>query len=375
MIQRVAKVTLWLSLVSVGWAWLGDAALATQPKKARIFVVSSYHREYLWSQETNKGLCAALVELKYLTQKQADEYTRKDYVEGDKAVVKKTWMDTKRKSSQADIAKTTARILPEISAFKPDIILLGDDNAANYIGSQYIDTPTPVVFWGINGTPLKYNLLNSVEKPGHNVTGIYQSGYMKEAIFYLQKLVPDAKTIAILADDSETGRARAKELRNLAADGKLAMQIVETVVTNSLSEWKTKALALKDKVDAFYIANHNTIKDDQGRAVDQLEIGAWYLRNIKKPDCADEKQFTTEGILLVVDDSGFKQGYEAIKTAHEILAGKKPGDIPARAPERGAIIANRERAKMLGIGLKGRTFIEEFVDKALALEKFPGAKK
>lgn len=132
------------------------------------------------------------------------------------------------------------------------------------------------------------------------------------------------------------------------------------------------SLRLQNKVDAFFVVNHNTLKDEQGNPVDQLKAGAWYLRNIKKPECSPEKQFVQEGMLLVVDDSGFKQGYEAVRMAHMILREKKePKDITVIAPTRGAIIVNRQRAQMLGINLSGKDFIEEYIDKALALEKYP----
>jgi ABC-type uncharacterized transport system substrate-binding protein len=342
-------------------------------KKARIFVVSSYHREYLWSQDTHTGLCAALLDFNFIdNEKQVKEYTENDYVESSKAVVKKVWMDTKRKNTMREIAEVTAYILKEVKKFKPDIILLGDDNAANYIGNQYVDTKIPVVFWGINGLPLKYGLIDSIEKPGHNVTGVYQAGYLKENLEYLKKLVPSIKTFAILSDDSPTGRSKAKELERLSVEGKLPIKLVATVVTNSLSEWKSETLRLQKEVDAFFILNHNTIKDDHGNPVDQLKIGAWYLRNIKKPECAHEKQFAEEGILLVVDDSGFKQGYEAVKIAYQILKkGKNPENIPVRAPERGPVIVNRQRANMLGIDISDKTFIEEIFEKSLALEKYP----
>ena len=147
---------------------------------------------------------------------------------------------------------------------------------------------------------------------------------------------------------------------------------LQTKITNSATEWKSEALRLQKDVDAFFILNHNTLKDDQGKPVDQLEIGAWYLRQIKKPDCAPEKQFAQEGMLLVVDDSGFKQGYEVVKVAHLILhEGQNPANIAAYAPERGPIIVNRQRAAMLGIDLSKQGFIEEFIDTALALEKYP----
>lgn len=341
--------------------------------KARIFVVDSYHREYLWSQDTHAGVCAALLEFGFLdNNKQVKEYTENDYAESARAVVKKVWMDSKRKNTLSDMAAAAARISDEANKFRPDMILLGDDNAANYIGNLYMDTKIPVVFWGINGNPLKYGLIDSMEKPGHNVTGIYQANYLKESVEYLKKLMPDVRTFAILSEDSSTGRPKVKELERLAQEGKLSIKLAATVMTNSFSEWKSEALRLQKEVDAFFVLNHNTLKDDLGNPVDQLKIGAWYLRNIRKPDCGHEKQFAIEGLLLVMDDSGFKQGYEAAKLAYQILEqGKNPADIPVRAPERGPVIVNRQRADMLGIDLSGKTFIEAFIDTALALQEYP----
>lgn len=342
-------------------------------QKTRIFVVSSYHREYLWSQDTNAGVCAALLDFKFLDNKaQTDEYTQNDFVETEKTIVKKAWMDTKRKSAKNEIAQATAKIVEAIKEFKPDLILLGDDNATNYIGTQFIDTNIPVVFWGVDATPLKYGLLDSIARPGHNVTGIYQPGYYQECLEYLNKLVPDLKTFAILSDDSETGRTKAKMIKKVTEETNPTLKLTETFLTNSFSEWQSAVLRLQNKVDAFFVVNHNTLKDEQGNPVDQLKAGAWYLRNIKKPECSPEKQFVQEGMLLVVDDSGFKQGYEAVRMAHMILREKKePKDITVIAPTRGAIIVNRQRAQMLGINLSGKDFIEEYIDKALALEKYP----
>ncbi|MFH0984417.1 MAG: hypothetical protein V1882_02650 [Candidatus Omnitrophota bacterium] len=119
------------------------------PGKMRIFIVSSYHREYLWSQDTNAGVCAALLEFKFLDNKaQGEELTRNDFVETEKVVIRKAWMDTKRKNARSEIAEAAAKITEEIHEFKPDLILLGDDNAANYIGNEFVDTGIPVVFWG-----------------------------------------------------------------------------------------------------------------------------------------------------------------------------------------------------------------------------------
>ncbi len=344
-----------------------------EAKKHRIVVVSSYHREYLWSQDTQRGALAALLEFKYLDdESQAREYTASDYVESSRAVIKKFWMDSKRNDSEAALAAATGRIVRDIDAFKPDLILLGDDNAARCIGSHYLDTDRPVVFWGINGLPLKYGLLDTLEKPGHNVTGVYQAGYLKECVVFLKKLVPTIRTFAVLSDASETGRAKAKELEKLAREGQLPVSLTETVITNSLAKWKARTLALQEEVDAFFVLNHNTLKDEQGNSVDQLQVGAWYLTHVLKPDCGHERQFVMEGVLACVDDSGYKQAYQAVKMGHLILSEqRKPADMPVIAPERGRFIVNRQRARMLGLEatVKDNPLVEEYVDTAAALEQ------
>ena len=125
--------------------------------------------------------------------------------------------------------------------------------------------------------------------------------------------------------------AKVKDIENLSGAGRLPVNIVATVVTNSYAQWKSEAMRLQPGGRVF-VLNHNTLKDETGRAVDQMEAGLWYLQNIRKPECAHEKQFAQEGLLLVVDDSGFKQGYEAVRYAHQILKEGKMWRICRPAP-------------------------------------------
>jgi ABC-type uncharacterized transport system substrate-binding protein len=77
-------------------------------------------------------------------------------------------------------------------------------------------------------------------------------------------------------------------------------------------------------------------------------------------------------MLLSVDDSGFKQGYEAGRMADMILHQKKDAaGIAVISPTRGSVIVNRRRADMLGIDLSGKDFIEEYIETSAALDKYP----
>ncbi|MBF0417097.1 MAG: hypothetical protein HQL86_02475 [Magnetococcales bacterium] len=345
--------------------------------KQRILIVSSYHRDYLWSQDTQRGVNHALLELRYFDrQEQVERFIRDDQVETSRVVLRKLWMDTKRKSTPEEMEESARRVFEEVHAFAPDLLILGDDNAVRLIGSHYLDTPIPVVFWGVNMSPLKYGLVDSIERPGHNVTGVYQPGYLREGLAFLRRLVPGIRTLGVLADDSENSQAKIKELQRLEEAGKLPVKVLRTVVTNDESTWKSGAWELGKTVDAIYLTNHSTIRDAEGRLVDQLALGAWYLRHIVKPDIGDAKPFVEEGVLCGADDSGYKQGYEAVRMAHRILAeGEHPSTMPPVAPSRGALIVNQTRARQLRLEaqLKSNSGVEEILDRSSALDRYPGA--
>lgn len=342
------------------------------PARKRIFIVDSYDRGYIWSQSTQKGVNAAMRKHGYLdNDQQAAQLVRQDMVESSRALIRKEWMDSKRKDSRTDLANATTRIMGALAAFKPDLVLLGDDNAARYIGAQLLDTRTPVVFWGINGLPLKYGLVESMDAPGRNITGVWQSGYHKESLDLLKRLVPKAKTFAILACDSESSRPNVKMIEQLAQRGELPMQLVDRVLTNSLDEFKARALELSKRVDAFVVLNHDTLRDAKGNHVDMLEVGRWYLTNIKIPEASHEDQFVLEGMLLTANDSGFNQGHLAFEMAFNILErGLHPARMAVRTPERGPYLVNRNRAKALGIKLDNAMYlIDEVIETSLALRK------
>jgi len=343
-------------------------AAAKQP--FRIFVVSSYHKAYLWSQDTSQGMLDALNAFGYFDHtQQLAEFQQYDKIKTHKMVMQRHWMDTKHHNKTNEIASSADQTIGLINAFKPDLILLGDDNATNWIGNEFLDTDVPMVFWGVNGTPVKYGLLENQRKPGHNITGVYQAGYLKESIQLLQTLVPSVKTIAVISDDSTTGRSKVREIANLVNTHQVPVQLLDTIHTDNYETWKQAFIRLQHKVDAFIIFNHNSLIDAAGKVVPQMVAGRWYLEHIQKPECSHEAQFVIEGLLCATDDSGYKQAYEAVKIAIRILEkGENPAVIPAYAPPRGAFMVNAMRAKQLGIQITPDMGVESIISSSKALE-------
>ncbi len=348
---------------------LNSTCPGKESSPVRIIVIDSYHPAYQWSQDVNHGLCDALLAFGYLDNKeQVEAFTSKDYAESSKLVISRFWMDTKRKSSKEEQFNTAKEFTKLIKRFKPDLILLGDDNATNYVGNQFLDTEIPIVFWGVNNTPVKYGLVDSLEKPGHNVTGVYQKTYYKESLELLKKIVPHVKTFAVLSDDTTTGRIHNKAIEHLDRKSDLPVKLAGIVATNDYEVWKNKALELQDTVDAFFIASSNGLKDTKGTVVSNEEVAIWYLKNITIPEATGFRYRVEPGWLCAADDSGYNQGYEAVSIAHDILAkGFQTASYPPRTPKRGPLMVNRQRAQMLGITLTKEMGIEEYIDDASVL--------
>ncbi len=321
-------------------------------KKKRLLVVSSYHKEYTWSQDTNAGLTDGLLASGYFDDRdQIAQFTINDFVETSQSVIKKYWLDTKRKREKEEIQQNTLRIFEAAQDFKPDLIFLGDDNAANHIGNLFLDTDIPIVFWGVNNTPVKYGLVDSTVKPGHNVTGVYQSGYYKESLELLKQLVPQAETFAILSDKTPTGRSHLKKIEYLARQGQLPFRLVQSFATSSYEEWQAAALKLQNKVDALFVTQLSALKDKSGKHVKLEEVVDWYVSQVNIPE-ATLHTFVEKGLLLCAADTGYNQGKEAASIGHDILVyGKDPASYPPRTPKRGPFMVNKSRAEKLGITL------------------------
>ena len=98
---------------------------------ANILVISSYHPEYLWDQSYNKGLL--------------------DGLQGEHKITH-FYMDTTRHPREK-FDEIAQQAIAFYLKSKPDLVVLGDDNAINYLANEIASLGTPVVFLGMNENP------------------------------------------------------------------------------------------------------------------------------------------------------------------------------------------------------------------------------
>lgn len=114
------------------------------------------------------------------------------------------FMDTKRFSSDSDIEEFYQRFKRQISQLEPyDVVILGDDAALNFALEHQKEffNKVPLVYEGINDEELA---VKAAKDP--YITGVVEKLSIKENIDFAHKLLPGAGNIAVVLDDSVTGK-------------------------------------------------------------------------------------------------------------------------------------------------------------------------
>jgi len=277
----------------------------------KILFINSYHEGYAWSDGIVKGLKQGLkdsgIELKVVN------------------------MDTKRNGSEEFKKEAGLKVKAEIEAFKPDLVVAADDNAAAYVIVPYFkDSQLPFVFCGINWDASPYGF------PSKTVTGILEV----EEITGLAKLLRQfakGDRIGFIADDSETNRKEVEYFKKFYN--------IETIpyFAKDFEDFKKGYVELQGKVDSLIFYGWAAIKDWKND-----EAADFILKNSKVPSGTFQEEvmpFVMIGYLKIPEEQGMFSAEAALK----ILSGTKPLDIPVASNKTGKVQLNAKIAEKVGI--------------------------
>lgn len=299
----------------------------------RVLVLHSYHPEYVWLEEVNKGILSGLAEERFVPEKNIE--------------IQYLYMDTKRKSSPEWIAEVSARAKEKIRSWKPDVVIATDDNAQKYVVAPMKDSGVNFVFLGVNADPLRYEYINSHEEPGGTITGSIERARFDQTFHLLKRLVPDVHKIAIICDDGATGNSVVNRVLAKARD--LGIEVVASRQIGDFDEWKNYVKSVQDIADALLVVVYHTLKDAKGNPVPGDEVLNWTIKNSTLPDIGFWSWAVKGGLLCSEAISGYQQGHYAATVASYVLMGQSPGDFPVDKPQRGESCINMARARMLGV--------------------------
>lgn len=294
----------------------------------RVFIVHSYHQDFVWTRLVNQGVAAALKGLNVTTQM--------DY------------MDAKRSPGPESLHQAAAEARKRIEAFRPQVVIAVDDAAQQYLVVPHLrDRPGPqVVFCGLNAPPSSYGY------PASNVSGVRERWHFRDGFALLRQLAPKTRSVAFLVEDTETGRSAAADLlAEQRQGGPYALQLAGVEKVQSFQQWQRLVRQYQTRADALALPlYHSLIDEDTGQVVSPEQVMDWTHSVNTLPTLGLLDYAREHGLLCGVLESGQEQGYLAGSMAREVLTrGVKAGSLPLRVNKRGVVLVNLKTAQRLGL--------------------------
>lgn len=283
---------------------------------AHILVISSYHPEFLWDQSYNKGLL--------------------DGLDGEHQI-SHFYMDTKRYQREEfdDIAQ---RAIAFYLKSKPDLVVLGDDNAINYLANEIAALGTPVVFLGMNENP---RLKGFVGHP--KITGVLERPLLKRNISEISQLMGGLDKALVLFDSSNVALTAIEDEFKTQTQLRVGQTLINSQLMGDYSLWQEAVLnAKKNGYQAIFLGLYHTLIDAQGQHVSEQTVLAWTSANSPLPlfcfwEFSVGKGMAIGGLVL----DGNDQGHQAAALINSILAGTLPRTLSPRAALRGEYVFSK----------------------------------
>ncbi|MEJ2037354.1 MAG: ABC transporter substrate binding protein [Desulfosarcinaceae bacterium] len=304
-----------------------------EQQRKKVLLLHSYNPEYIWVEHLNQGIVKGLAEERYF--------------DGRNTAIKYFYMDTKRKADEGWKRHIAGEAVETIRRMNPDVVIATDDNAQKYVVRHFKDSKIPFVFAGVNADPANYGYLDTMGKPGHNVTGSIERERFEQSIRFLRRLKPGIEKIAVICDDSPTGAPVIDRVKKTAP--RAGVTLTASLQTDNFDQWKKFVLDQQNKADALLVVVYHTVKDNNGRNVSPDAVLNWTISNNKLPDFGFWSWAVSGGLLCSEAISGYQQGYYAGTIAAYVLRGQTPSEFAVGMPQRGEPCINLARAKMLGI--------------------------
>jgi len=243
-------------------------------------------------------------------------------------------------------ARGQANRLPELAADlvrRQVSIIVTTGGAQAALAAKAATTKIPIVFT-IGADPVKAGLVQSLNRPGGNLTGMTTS-YDESApkrLGLLREVLPKAATIGVLVnpDDAITSNSEQNDMRAAARSVGQAVEILQASTEVEIDAAfarliDMRASALVVAPDAFFATQARQLISLAARHA----IPALYWRR----EFADAGGLMSYGSNLA----------DALRTsgayAARILKGDRPGDLPVQQPTRFELVVNMKTAKALGL--------------------------
>jgi len=215
-----------------------------------------------------------------------------------------------------------------------DLIFSVSTPAAVHAKAAVTGTDIPVVFSPVNDS-LQAGLVDSLPKPGGNLTGVQVSGFVPKQLEWLLKISPDIKQIWVPHNPDDASSVQGlTALRETATT--LSVDLVVAEVRN-LEEVTGLITSAPQDVEAIYILPDNLVSS---------RIDDFITLAIERGLPISSSTYAANGSLLSYGPDFFEAGKQAARLADQILKGAQPSDLPVETADFFLVI-NQQTAQAL----------------------------
>lgn len=239
-------------------------------------------------------------------------------------------------NAQADFA-TAQTIAQRFKQNNIDLVLAiatpSAQTAANVLNN------TPVLITAVTD-PVEAGVVESMEKPGANITGTTDMNPVAKQLELIKDFLPEVKNIGILYNPGEVNSTVQVELAKEKAK-EMGVKLEEATVSNS-SEVSLAVSSLVDSVDAIYVPTDNII-------VSAMPTVLQIAHNRKVPVFASENNSVKQGAIATLGIDYYQLGRQTGSMAARILKGSKPAEMPVESSDELKLYINQKSAEQINL--------------------------
>ena len=231
----------------------------------------------------------------------------------------------------------------ELVRLKVDIILVAGSGPAVQAAKEATKT-IPIVMTGAGLDPVKSGLIESLARPGGNITGITYLGEQLggKRLELLKETFPKlARVVVLYGAGSPASIGELKEVLPVAARA-LGLTVRPWEVREAAGFEKIFAALNKERSDGLY-ASVGPLTTAHRKRITSLSI------NSRLPAISNSPEFVEAGGLMSYGPRADDALRRAATLMDKILKGVNPGDLPVEQPTKFELWINLKTAKQIGL--------------------------
>ncbi len=234
---------------------------------------------------------------------------------------------------------TNTQIASQIAGEKPDLVLGISTPSAQAVAQKIKDHP---ILFACVTDPVAAGIVNSLEKPGANVSGMTDMSPMDKHFELIREIVPGIKSIGVIYNAGEANSVVLIDLLKKYASA-AGVNVEEATIANSAGVYQA-AKSLVGRCEAIYIPVDNTV-------VSALESAIKVCRQNHLPLISGDTDSVARGTIAALAVDYREMGVQTADMALRVLQGADTATMPVENLKHLRLHVNLKAAGSMGVTL------------------------